>query len=331
MSTSKRKVGIVGMGPVGQILAVHLEKAGCAVAIYDHGKEKIDLIRRQGIHLEGKIKEHSWFSNAFMTMDELMDFGPEILFFAVKSYHMESLLSWFSGHAIPPDLCAVSVQNGIDVEKETSAVFKESNTLRMVLNFAGNLHSPNTVNVTFFNPPNYIASVDDSKQELARWIADTLQEVNLDTQFLDSFRMTDRIWEKTILNSSISALCGISKLTIREAMECPDTVEIIEQAILEAVDVAKANEIRFPENFVKLCLRYYRKAGDHFPSMAVDMIGNKETEIDYFNSKIVEYGRKFYIRTPLNLTFTNLVKAASFKNRLVRLNRKSRSETILDM
>lgn len=331
MKAKEFKIGIVGMGPVGQILAVHLEKAGCDVAIYDHGKEKINLIRKNGIRLEGRMKDHSWFSNAFMTIDELMNYQPDILFFAVKSYHMDHLLSWFKERQAAKNIFAVSVQNGIDVEKQTSAVFGENNTLRMVLNFAGNLHSPNTVNVTFFNPPNYIASVDDSRQDIAKWIAGKLQSVQLDTDFLDSFRMTDRIWEKTILNSSISALCGISRLTIREAMECPDTVEIIEQAILEAVEVARANEIRFPENFVKLCLRYYKKAGDHFPSMAVDMIGNKETEIDYFNGKIVEYGRKLYIRTPLNLTFTNLVKAASFKNKLVRNNLKSLSETILDI
>ena len=39
------------------------------------------------------------------------------------------------------------------------------------------------------------------------------------------------------------------------------------------------------------------------------------------NGKIVEYGKKHYIRTPLNLTFTNLVKAISHKNS------NSRSET----
>jgi 2-dehydropantoate 2-reductase len=50
------------------------------------------------------------------------------------------------------------------------------------------------------------------------------------------------------------------------------------------------------------------------PSLAVDLINNKETEIDYMNGKIVEYGRKHYIRTPLNLTFTNLVNAIGHKN-----------------
>jgi ketopantoate reductase len=43
-------------------------------------------------------------------------------------------------------------------------------------------------------------------------------------------------------------------------------------------------------------------------------MNNNPTEIDYMNGKIVEYGRKHYVRTPLNLTFTNLVKAASDKN-----------------
>jgi len=65
---------------------------------------------------------------------------------------------------------------------------------------------------------------------------------------------------------------------------------------------------------VKLCLRYLKNAGDHFPSLAVDLISKKPTEIDFFNGRIVKYGRKHYIRTPLNLTFTNLVKAISHKN-----------------
>ena len=49
-------------------------------------------------------------------------------------------------------------------------------------------------------------------------------------------KLLKRIWEKTILNSSLSALCGISRLTIKETMDIPDTVEIVEQIIQEAVE-----------------------------------------------------------------------------------------------
>jgi 2-dehydropantoate 2-reductase len=328
---TKKTIGVVGMGPVGQILAVYLKEAGCNVVLCDRGKEKINLIRKEGITLEGVIRKHAYFKNVFTSMDDLMVQKPEILFFAVKAHHMPSLLAPFKELAEATKMSIVSAQNGIDVEQIASETFGESQTLRMVLNFAGNLHAPNVVNVTFFNPPNYIASVDDSKIDVAKWIASTLSEVSLDTEALSSFRITDKIWEKTILNAAMSPLCGISKLTISEAMNFADAIEIVEQIIMEGIEVAKAEEIKFPENFVKLCMRYLKRAGNHFPSLAVDMINNRETEIDYFNGRIVEYGKKHYIRTPLNLTFTNLVKAASYRNTLTQQHRKSFNETIADI
>ena len=101
-------------------------------------------------------------------------------------------------------------------------------------------------------------------------------------------------------------------------MDYPDTLEIVEQIIYEAVEVARAEDIKIPDNFVKLCIRYLKMAGNHFPSLAVDLINNRPTEINFMNGKIVEYGRKHYIKTPLNLTFTNLVNAISHKNGLLK-------------
>jgi predicted CoA-substrate-specific enzyme activase len=66
-------------------------------------------------------------------------------------------------------------------------------------------------------------------------------------------------------------------------------------------------------------MRYLKAAGDHFPSLAIDIINNRQTEIDYFNGKIVEYGRKHYVKTSLNLAFTNMVKAMTNKSILARM------------
>ncbi len=217
---------------------------------------------------------------------------------------------------------AVSAQNGIDVEKMLAEVFGESQTMRMVINYAGNLNTPNTVKVTFFNPPNYIASLDDSNREAAESLSELFNSVELTTKAIDSFELLKRTWEKTILNSALSALCGIGRLTIKEAMEITDTVEIVEQIIEEAVEVASAEKIYFPDDFIRTCLRYLKKAGNHFPSLAVDLINNRQTEIDFLNGKIVEYGRKHYIRTSLNLGFTNMVKAMTHKNLVNQLGSK---------
>jgi len=330
MNPEKYKIGIIGLGPVGLVLAAHLQEAGCEVHICDMEKKKINLIRTDGIELSGKIEKSTFFKRVYSTLNELLEQEIDILISAVKAYHVDSVLDQIKEHP-SEKLFLLSAQNGIDIREKYTSHFNESQILRMVVNFAGNLHSPNVVNVTFFNPPNYIASVDDSQTDIAEWLCETLTSANLETLCKDSFVIADKIWEKTILNAALSPLCAISKLTMKEAMDHPDTLEIIEQIIMEAIEVAKAEEIKLGDNFVKLCIRYLKSAGNHFPSLAVDLISGKETEIDYMNGKIVEYGRKHYVRTPLNLTFTNLVKAISHKKSNSKNEEQKTTESILDL
>lgn len=313
MNPKKYKIGIVGLGPVGLVLAHHLKEAGCEVAGCDIIKEKVDLLLNEGIFLVGKLDKHSKFDEVYQTLESLLDSNIDILICAAKAYNVDKILEQIKKKN-NNKLLILSAQNGIGVALKYCSYFDESRIFRMVVNFAGNLKTPNTVNVTFFNPPNYLASRNDSRKDVANWIAEILTSVDLSTESTDSFDLTNKIWQKTILNAALSPLCAISRLTMKEAMTNPDTYEIVERIIMEAMQVAKAEDITFGRNFVKLCLRYLNNAGNHYPSLAVDLMNKHETEISYMNGKIVDYGRKHYIRTPLNLTFTNLVKAITDKN-----------------
>lgn len=309
------KIGVVGLGPVGMITAVHLKEAGCNVTICDNDKIKVNLIRKEGIKLEEAINKHSFFEHIFTNINELKELDLDIIIFALKTYQLTSVLK--DAVKLKTDkLCVVSAQNGLDSEQILSSVFGESKTLRMVINYAGNMNAPNVVKVTFFNGPNYIASMDDSKTEEADFISSKLTDVALDTKTIHSFEIIKRVWEKNILNAALSPICAIGKLTIREAMQISDTVEIVEVIIQEGLEVAEAEKIKFDDDFMRIAMRYLKKAGNHFPSLAVDLMNNRETEIDYMNGKLVEYGRKHYIRTSLNLALTNMVKAITQKNTL---------------
>lgn len=321
----KNKVGIIGLGPVGLILSTHFQEAGCEVAIYDYNKVTVNKIRKEGIRLEDTITKKVFVDHICSSFEEFADIGVDNWVFCVKAHQMPTAIENaiavrnLMSEELINNLCVISAQNGIDVENMLSEAFSESRTMRMVLNFAGNLKAPNVVKVTFFNPPNYIASVDDSQTDRAVEIADWLNSVELETRPIDSFELHKRVWEKTILNASLSALCGIGRFTMKEAMDFPGTLEIVEQVIQEALEVAEAEKIKFEDHFIRKCLRYLKKAGHHFPSLAGDIINNRVTEIDYLNGKIVDYGRKHYIRTPLNLAFTNMVRALTHKNIIAQL------------
>lgn len=314
----KIKIGIIGLGPVGSVLAVKFQEAGCDVALCELNEVKRNKIKAAGIVVENAIRAAAPFDKVYGSIKEMDSLNLDYLIFSIKSYHVPGALR--EATALNSEkLTVVSAQNGIDVEDMLAEAFGESKTLRMVINYAGAIVSPNTVKVTFFQPPNYIGSINEACPGKARQLANLLNSVQLDTQAVDAFELLNKIWEKTILNASVSALCGVGRLTMAEAMADPDTVELVEQTISEAVMVAENEKIRFPDDFSRKCLRYLKKGGDHFPSLALDLINNRPTEIDYFNGKIVDYGRKHYIRTSLNLSFTNMVKAMTNKNIVSRI------------
>jgi (R)-2-hydroxyacyl-CoA dehydratese activating ATPase len=309
----KIKIGIIGTGPVGMIMAVKLKEAGCDVSICVRNKIKLNRIKTEGIKLEGVFNSTTRFEKIHGSIAEMKEDNCDFLVFALKSYQIKSAAEE-ARELNTENITIVSAQNGIDVEELLVPTFGSSKVLRMIINYAGNVSSPNVCKVTFFTPPNYIGSIDDSINEKAKEFADALNSVELKTLPVESFELIKRSWEKTILNSSLSALCGVGRLTMAEAMADEDTKELIEQIINEAVIVANAEMIHFPDDFIRKCIRYLKKGGDHFPSLAGDLINNRQTEIDYFNGKIVEYGKKHYKRTSLNLAFSNMVKAMTNKN-----------------
>ncbi|HEY4797708.1 MAG TPA: 2-dehydropantoate 2-reductase, partial [Bacteroidia bacterium] len=184
---NKLCIGIVGLGPIGMMLAVHLQEAGCSVLICDNDRIKTNQIRNEGIKLEDKIKKNAKFNHIYSSVGELFDQNPDYIFICLKTYQVESVLD-----EIPLSNTSVfiSAQNGIDVENMLSEKFGDRRTMRMVINFAGNLSASNTVKVTFFNPPNYIASLDDSTKNLAEEIATLLNKVDLTTKAISSFELT---------------------------------------------------------------------------------------------------------------------------------------------
>lgn len=319
MSGKKKiKVGIIGLGPVGMILAVKLKEAGCEVALCERNIAKANKIISEGITLVNVINTHCSFDHVYHSISELEGWDADYLFFSLKSHQTPAAVKE-AEKLNTAKLTVISAQNGIDIEEILAEGFGESKTLRFVINFAGNPVAPNTTRVSFFMPPNYIGSINDAKTDKATEIAEILTSVGLETHAVNSFELLKRCWEKTILNASLSALCGVGRLTMAEAMSDADTIELIEQTINEGIEVAAKEKIYFQDDFLRHCLRYLKNGGDHFPSLALDLINNRTTEIDYFNGKIVEYGKKHYVRTSLNLSFTNMVKAMTNKNIISRI------------
>jgi 2-dehydropantoate 2-reductase len=107
----------------------------------------------------------------------------------------------------------------------------------------------------------------------------------------------------------MNPVCAVTGLTMAQAMNDPIVFQIIDSLVKECVSVARGNEIDLGWDFYPHAMEYMGKAGDHKPSMLIDIENKRRTEIDFMNGKFVEYGRQAGLETPYNKTLRALVKA----------------------
>lgn len=297
------RIGVVGMGPVGAVLGAHLIEAGAYVVLCDLSQKKMDIIKKKGISLQFKFEKKIQVSEVCYSVQELQMYDLDLVILAVKTPVLEKVVAQLA--EIKTDKMFVLVaQNGIDNELVVAREFTDQKTLRMVINYAGNI-SENKVHVSFFNPPNYIAALMPQGEEVAQKITDLLNSVDLTTEIPED--IIDHVWQKAILNASLSAVCAITRKTMKEVMDFPKTLDLVEGIIDESVAIAEKEKIDLGKKFRRYSIRYLKNAGHHRPSMLVDLENGDRTEIDQLNGKIVDYGRKHYLPTPLNQSVTALV------------------------
>lgn len=309
MADSLFKVAVVGAGPIGSTIAAHLIEAGAHVVVCDISSRRVDNIMRNGIILKNTISKSVPVQHTAYSIGELASHELDLVIYSVKCPFLKPALKETkkidSGRPF-----FMSAQNGIGTEVDIATVFSAHRALRMVINFAGNLvhtaSGEDEVNVTFFNPPNYLSALTEKGKETEQIFVLHLNRVGLITESSENIQV--HIWEKAILNAALSALCTIVGHTMGAVMSSEPMIQLVKETLTEAMRVATAQGIDLGPDFVHLGMGYLKKGGMHKPSMLVDVENRLPTEIDYLNGKIAAYGQQHGIETPLNTTLTAMVK-----------------------
>jgi len=302
----KKKIGVIGAGPVGCTLAAAFSAAGHEVTLCDVVPELLAPALDPGIRVEGAASFTGKVTKTVRTVDELADAPPDVLFVTVKATALPLISSAIQSFH-KPGTAVVSWQNGIDTEAVLAEHLDPDWVFRAVVNLGVNLKAPGHVVMGFHHPPHWVQGMTEASVGTADEIAALLSAAGLPTRRAE--RIVDRIWQKTILNAALSSVCAITGKTMAQAMGDPILREIIEHLVKEGIDVARANEISVGWDFFPTAIRYLATAGNHKPSMLIDIENRRRTEVDYINGAIVRYAERVRLDAPYNRMARALVKA----------------------
>ncbi len=307
---SPQKFAIVGAGPVGCIVAAFLAKEGKEVILCDVIPDLVKPALDPGIKIEGAENIQHKVSAICTNVDELADHDPDVIIITVKANALPLIASSIEGF-IREGMYVVSWQNGIDTELELAKSLGKGPVMRAVVNYGCGLVAPGHVRIPFHHPPHYIQELDPQSKQQAMVIADTLSQCGLTTEHTD--QIISMVWRKSVMNACMNPVCAVTGLTMSRAMNDPIVFQIVDALVKECINVARACEISLGWDFYPHAIEYMGNAGDHKPSMLMDIEANRRTEIDFINGKFVEYGSQTGMPTPYNNTLVALVKGLESK------------------
>ena len=307
------KIAIIGSGAMGSLYGGILAENGHDVYFIDVFKEHVDTINKNGLCIVKDGKER-YIKNGKAVLDSssigIVDLAIVFVKSTITDIAIESNKS-----ILGKDTIVLTLQNGMgNIEKINKIVDKS----RIIVGTSAN-------GASFIQPGKIRHSGHGGTilGEISGEETDRIKEIHkvLDLEELGNAQISHNvmslIWEKLIINCGINPLTALTNLRNGQLLEDRESEEILEEIVLEAIEVAKASNIKLSFDDGTHCKNICKATSENQSSMLSDVLNNRRTEIMNINGAIVRIGKELGIKTPYNKTMTNLIllKEKGYKNK----------------
>jgi 2-dehydropantoate 2-reductase len=118
------------------------------------------------------------------------------------------------------------------------------------------------------------------------------------------------IWTKLVINVGINALTAILGVKNGVLLERPAALQIMHDAVEEALAVGRALGVEFLHADMQEAVRQVAgRTAANVSSMLADTRAHRRTEVEYINGRVAHLGQEQGIPCPVNLSLTRLVLA----------------------
>jgi len=296
------RVCIVGCGAIGSIFGAHLARLeDVEVHAYDVNKNHVRAINERGLRISGAA-DFTAHLHATCAASQIptCDFG----IVATKSTHTRLAIEQ-TKHIFKQTNTICSVQNGVGNEEILAVHVKY--VIRGTTFPAGHLIEPGHVGFDI-NGDTWIGPFEptNTPYEFVDKLSELLNRSGMHVIPLKDARGAQ--WTKLIFNASTNPVGALTLLHHRAATRLPSTHTLFNELIAEGEAVAKALGIELHGDPRGLVEKGANAPGKHNASMLQDVLAKRQTEVDFMNGAIVEWGKKTGVPTPLNRAMWQLIK-----------------------
>lgn len=306
------KIAIMGTGGVGGYYGGLLAQAGHEVTFIARGAH-LSALREKGLQVRSVFGDFR--VSPVSATDQPAQAGPvELVIFATKTYHTDDAAHLIKP-MVGPDTMVVSFQNGVDAADRIGQIVGMKHLLGGATWLSAAIEEPGVIGQYSQFRRIAVGELDGKITPRAETLREVFQSTGATVELVPNIEQI--LWTKFVFISAISALGGLTRVTMGEYRDIPEARAVLTEAIREVVAVAQAKEVALAPDIVSSTLQFIDgSAANIKPSMQRDLEAGRMSELESLVGLVVRLGAKSGAATPvMNLAYAVLkpgeVKARS--------------------
>jgi len=299
------KIAVIGAGAMGSVYVALLAAAGHEVWAIDSWAAHVDAIRTNGLRLEGASGDRTVKVNA---STRAADAGVcDLVIIATKAMHVAQAAE-SAKPLLGPSTMVLSIQNGLGgPDTAAKVVGRERVMVGVVGGFGAAMKGPGHAHHNGWELVR-LGELSGPATPRLEQVAQVWASGGFKVKCFDD--IDQLVWEKLICNVCYSGTCAITERSVIDVIEDSETFKIASGCATEAFNVAKARSIKLdfddPVSYVRA---FGMKIPNARPSMLLDHLAGRMSEIDAINGAIPPAAAALGVPAPYNEVVSGLVRA----------------------
>lgn len=306
------RIAIFGTGGVGGYFGGRLAQAGHAVVFIARGAH-LTAIRREGLRVESVSGD--FVVQPAEASDDPASVGiVDAVLVCVKAWQVTE-----AAHALMPMLgpssVVVPLENGVEAAEELAAVVGAQRVLGGLCKIVSYVAGPGRIRHAGVPPRVELGERDGRPSERVAALRAAFEKaggVSVGTP--DDIEAA--VWEKFLFIAPFSGVGAVTRMPAGGFRSVPETRAMLEAAMQEVFDLARARGIALRENAVDRTLGFVDALpADATASMQRDILEGRPSELEHQNGTVVRLGREEGLPVPVNECIYRSLLPAELKAR----------------
>jgi len=297
------KIAVMGVGGIGGYFGGLLARAGEDVTFIGRGGH-LEAIQKNGLQVKSVAGDFHVHAKA--THDPRTVGGVDLVLFCVKGYDTDAAGSQIRP-MVGPQTVVLCLLNGVDNEERLAAILGNEHVMAGVVHILSTISSPGVVSQTAGPRSLKFGEEDGRVTPRAERILAVLKGAGINAEL--SSRIQVDLWEKFLFICAQGGVTALTRLSIGEILDCPETAAMYRQVMEEVAAVGRAKGVPLPADAVGRAMAFASglQAGMR-SSLAHDLSQGNRLEVETLAGTVVRYGREVGVPTPLNFAIYACLK-----------------------